>query len=328
MPDGPEAKAILRIQSLLNVEQAGVLTGLWELDSGYSNIHVYVIEVRQETTLHSHLVIQYGMQYRFLRRNESLVSLLELDGFDMVVEYREQTLGVSIDPTEEQVQAFVLCYQCRIEEWITSCMTPTDLRHPWHITDSEILENVFALFSPEAQRHHLRAQRYVHNTLVNSVTWGRDTPEAINVLKQTNRHAIDQLYAWWKSACVDYDFPPAPTLMQTDQALPTFRYNEKTYRKVAMVGQVVIIPILESHNTEPDFDLVERNSTRHIATWPSTNPGGKEAACIYAQRISALTNLQEFDTLSLRQKRGVRVRIHELLCEVIDSYSKREKTTA
>jgi hypothetical protein len=328
-PDSPEAKAILRIQCLLHAEQMGELTGLWELDSGYSNIHVYVIQESQETQLHFHLVIQYGMQYRFRRRDEPLSSLLELDGFDMMVEYREQVLGVSIDPTEEQIRAFVLCYQHGIEEWIASCMTLAELRHPWHIPDLKILEGVFTLFSPEEQRRHLRAHWYVRDTLVNSVTWGREAPEVIKILKQANCHAIDQLYAWWKVTCVDYSFPPAPVTAQTDKReLPTFLYKEKVYKKVAVVGQVVVVPIMYPFfsNTEPGFDLVERSSAKCIASFLPTNPGGKEAARTYAERLSDLTNWQEFDTLSLRQKRGIEVRVHKLLCEVIATYSSVENT--
>jgi hypothetical protein len=73
--------------------------------------------------------------------------------------------------------------------------------------------------------------------------------------------------------------------------------------------------------TKPGFAMVEMTSAKQINTWLPTNPGEKEAACTYARCLSELTDWPQFETLSQRQKEGVRVRVHELLSATIASYS-------
>jgi hypothetical protein len=330
-PDTPEAKAIQQIQHLLQKEQAGGLIGLWELNSGYSNIRVYVVQAEGGADPFSYLVVQYGMDYHILRRDQVLSALLELDGFDMVVEYREQVLGISIDPTEEEVQAFILRYRHGVEQWIAECMTCAEFPHPWHLTDLKIVEGIFATFSPEEQQQHRRSHRYIWNTWAGRTSWGSPPYPEIEALKEVNKLARERLYSWWKRACADYDFPPAPVPTEADKKeLPTLLYKGETYKKVSVVGQVAIIPVLSPFfsRTEPGFDLVEQRSARKIATWLPTYPGGKKAACHLAELLSALLNWQEFEALSPRQKRGVGVRVHELQCEMMALYANPENTPA
>jgi hypothetical protein len=59
---------------------------------------------------------------------------------------------------------------------------------------------------------------------------------------------------------------------------------------------------------------VDVASSRRIATWFSDEEAYM-GACVYAQHLSTLTDWRQFDSLTVRQKRGLSVRLLEIrLC--------------
>ena len=329
LPDILPMRTLVRLRQLVTDERGRdtILTAVWTLENGYSNVGTYVVELRTEVAqVEYDLIVQYGMTYHTMRRNQPKAHLLALDGFEIIVEYREQILGVTIDPTDEQMQAFLGRYEQGIEEWIAHCQTLSEMRHPRYMSTLEILESICSFFSETELTQHIRGRRYARDLLTEQTRFGPPKPQsALAALQNAHTRARDQLYEIWKKNCADYDFPAPPLGMdrQCSQILPTFVYQKQTYKKVALFGQVAVIPIIPpfSSATSPSYDLVVYESRRKINTWLSTKPGGRDGAYTYAQSLSALLDWQQFETLTLRTLRGVEVRIHELLIQTVSTYS-------
>jgi hypothetical protein len=320
----PEHKR-LRIATLLCRElgEEAMLTAVWERPNGYGNIGTFVVETTTSQETHYHLVIQYGMDYCLLRIDQPRDVLLALDGFEMVVEYRERIRGAVIDPSEQQAQAFAAHYPLALERWLAQAMTLGDMDHPRFLSDISLLDAVFAHFDDQAT--HLRAKRFLW-----SLWASYDYPEcsAWERVKAMTDAARQRLYQWWKGACADYDYPPAPESdHDTLQVLARLDYNGRTYTRVEAFGQVAVVSVMYEFfsRTDPGFDLVDRESLRRINAWLPTNPGGKEGAHAYARRLSRLADWSQFDRLTRRQKYGLGVRVDELLLEMLSAFREKEE---
>jgi hypothetical protein len=314
-PEDHEAEVCTRFQRLFESGQIGAqLTAVWQLDSGYTNIGVYVVGVtapKEQTSYH--LVLAYGRQYCIMRRDQPLDNLLAQSGFAVFVEFCEKVLDRVIDPTEQQIRAFAEHYPLAVERWLAASMNENFTGHPRDLSLLDILSLVFDYFDDQEQ--HLRAGRYFCKL------WAKyiypEKPEWIEV-KTLTQEAENRLYEWWKtSACVDYHFPPPPALDHNRRrVISDFSYRDKTYKRVEVYGQVAVVPRIMPfhHPTKSGFDLVDLESHKEISSWLPTNPGGKAAACTFARQVSQLTDMKMVPTFSSRQMYGMRIRIHELLC--------------
>lgn len=309
-----EARVITRIEALLreHYDERAEITRLWRLPSGYSNIGVYVVE----TAVRCVLVLQYGSTYSIRRENSSLDDLLALNGFAIVVEYRERVLGAIIDPTIEQMNEFKSHYTATTECWLEQCMANTGLGHPRNIRDLDILDAIFALFPLETQEHHLRAKCFIWAAWAGQGVGGEACVHvAAQAVKAITADTRERLYEWWKGT-LDYTFPPPPDIdHEHPRTLARFLYKGETVRKIEVYGQVAVVPQMYEFfsPTTPGYDLVDEASGRRIAVWLPTNPGSRFGACQFAQALSRLVNWQQFDQLARSHKYALGVRVNELL---------------
>lgn len=308
-----EGRKLARLRELISHEHGkeAIVSAVWELKNGYTNLGTYVVAVALPSSSNQyHLVVQFGMSYSVLRRDQELASLLELDGFEVLVEYQELVRGVTIEPTLAQTEAFLAHYAPALETWVAMCRQQADMGNPLHLLDLEILRAVGALFSSEEHTMHRRARRHARDLLAEPCRWRSAEDTAyLSALHKAHECARRKIYAWWQVACADYSFPPAPLM---DHEHPRIQaallYREQSVKKVPVYGQVAVVP----NEMKTGFDLVDAASSRRIATWFADGEDGKAGACVYAPQLSALTDWQRFDCLSTRQRRGLSVRLLEI----------------
>lgn len=308
--EGRKLARLCELISYTHGEEATV-SAVWELKNNYTNLGTYVVAVAlPSSSSQYHLIVQFGMSYSILRRDQPLASLLELDGFEVLIEYQELVRGVTIEPTLVQTEAFLACYTPALETWVVMCQQQADMGNPLHLLDLEILRVVGALFSPEEHTMHRRARRHARDLLAKPCRWRSAEDTAyLSALYEAHERARQQIYAWWQVVCADYSFPLAPAM---DHEHPRIQaawfYRSQPVKRVPIYGQVAVV----ANEMKTGFDLVDFASSRRIATWFSDDEDGRAGACAYAQQLSALTDWRQFDNLTTRQKRGLSVRLLEI----------------
>lgn len=313
-----EGRKLLRLHELMRIEHGGeyTITSVWELPNGYTNLGTYAVTVAAPAgSTHHHLIVQYGMEYMILRRDRPLSELLALDGLDVLVEYQEVVKGVTIEPTCEQISAFLRCYTPLVETWVATCQCQEDMADPMHLTDLEIFQAVHALLNEE-QTLHRRAFRKSRDLLLHPYQGVSQKDGGLfSALYQVHEVARRQLYVWWKSTYVDYTFPLSPNMdHEYARTLADIEYQGRSWKKISAYGQIAIVSY-EPDGIPAGFDLVEAVTGGRIAIWRQSGPEGKAIMTALAASYSALTDWQQFKELTLRQRRGLAVRMREIRLE-------------
>jgi len=327
LAESHEAWVCTRISQFFSREdEPGQLIELWKLDNYHYNIGIFVVGIATKTpdqdTVRYYIVVRMGSQFFFVeQKNEPLDALLALNGDTVFTDFLERVFDKVIEPTEEQIRAFVEQFPQATERWLAATMNEEFREHPSHLYDSRLLQAVFDHY--ENQEQHLRAQRYFSHWWEKAQRYEFPQPEWTQ-LREIIRGAWRRLYEWWKqSPCVDYAFPPPPAIDHDRRRfVSNFPYKGKTYKRVEAYGQVAVIPVMmEFHSREkPGYDLVDVDSHKEISSWLPTNPGGLEAARDFARLISRLTDLSQVSTFTRQQMYGAEIRIHDLLCTTHAKY--------
>ncbi len=331
-PETHEAWVCDRInQFFQNEDTPGHLVSLWKLDNYHYNIGIFVAGIADTSPSRSvvayYIVVKYGTQFFFLRRNDLLDALLALDGDDVFTDFLEKVMEKVIEPTEEQIRALVEQFPLAAERWLATTMNENFRDHPSQLHDYRIIQAVFDHYDDQVL--HLRAQRYFLHWWEKSQIYEFPQPEWKQV-RTVIREAHQRLYEWWRqSPCVDCSLPPAPAIdHDRRRAVADFTYKEKTYKRVEAYGQVAVVPVMmEFHSREkPGYVLVDLESRKEISSWLPTNPGGRDAAREFARQISRLTDMKLVSSFSRQQMYGAEIRIHELLCATYEKYDVASRT--
>lgn len=326
-PETHEAWVCDRInQHFQNKDTPGHLVSLWKLDNYHYNIGIFVASIADASPGHGvlayYIVVKYGTQFFFLRRNEPLDALLALDGDRVFTEFLENVMGKVIEPTEAQIRAFVEQFPLAAERWLAATMNESFQDHPSQLHDYRLIQVVFEHY--DDRELHLRAERYFLHWWEKALIHEFPQPEWKQigaVLRETR----EKLYVWWKgSPCVDYSLPPPPAIdHDRRRAVFNFTYKGKTYKRVEAYGQVALLPVMmEFHSREkPGYVLVDLASHKEISSWLPTSPGGRDAARDFARQVSRLTDMQQVPAFSRQKMYGAEIRIHELLCATYEKFT-------
>ena len=253
--------------------------------------------------------------------------MLFRSGDAVFTDFLERILGKIIEPTEEQIRAFVEHFPLAAERWLAATMNESFQEHPSQLHDYRLIQEVFEYY--DDRELHQRAERYFLHWWEKAHIHEFPQPEWKQigaVLRETR----EKLYAWWKGTpCVDYSFPPSPTIdHDRRRAVSDFTYKGKTYKRVEAYGQVAVVPIMmEFYSREkPGYALVDLKSHKEITNWLPTNPGGRDAARDFARQVSRLTDMELVPALSRQQMYGLQIRLHDLLCAMYEKYEASSQT--
>jgi hypothetical protein len=345
-PQSYEADLLARVtRAVLDHRQAPCrIKALWEYPSGYSNIGTYLVEIEGvRGGTECDIVVKWGPHLTYWKRSVGP----EEEVSEALRDYAEAVHGKIIDPTGEQMAAFLAWYLDELSQWECSLMRAEeeDMLDPSLLSVYEIMEAVFARL-PQAEQHacrRMRCRRYVLNAhgrardhYMPLADYIRGLPfrAEIERIEAAHGEARTRLFEWWKgSRYVDYNLPaPDPhTPHDTLQVLASFPHESKVYRRVEVWGQIACcreqLPVYtpgDPDATRPGVRLIHRASGKEVEHFllPAPVPArGTLCECVRecARRISRLVDLDRCADRSLtsQQFRGARLSLEAILRETV-----------